>query len=133
MLVVPVLLQLPVSLEFFFPGLFEFDGDETMVGIDPLVAALGQVGLVAGAFEAGAPMLGQFALLGLGLLDRGQSSLQVERLEGLQEQGGDRLVDVGGAKVLAAGRAELLVVGFADIAWLSPVTGPQRPATAGAK
>ncbi len=130
MRLVAFLLKLLVNLEFLFPGFFQFDRHQTVVGINPFIATLGQVGLVASPFEPKLPLLSQLLLLHLGLLDGSQGGFQRQGLERLQEQVRHGLVNMSRAEALAAGRAKLVMVSLADVGRLIPVARPQRSSAA---
>lgn len=101
-------LQRRLLLETVLPGAFELSGHQAVVGIDALVAAAGQIGIVAGAFEALAPVSQPGLAVNLDLVESGKGGLQAGWFYGLEEESFDRRVDVGGGEGLAAGITILL-------------------------
>jgi hypothetical protein len=96
---------------------FEAVGDEPVVGVDGQVAAAGEVGAVASAFD-GLPAQ-RVGLGGAGFQFglHGQGDLERERGEGVEQQAGRGVIDDCAGDGLAAGRAVL------DAAVLAMVVG----------
>ncbi len=85
-----------------FPILFERSGDQAVVGIDALEAAAGEIGFVASAFQALAPLGEQGLAVGIDLVEGSQGSLQAGGLNRLEEELLDEGVDVSQGEGLAA-------------------------------
>ena len=81
---------------------FEAVGDEPVVRVDGQVAAAGQVGAVAGAFDVPAAQCIGFGGAGVQFGLHGQGDLERERGEGVEQQAGDGFVDDGAGHGLAA-------------------------------
>ena len=113
---------------------FEAVGDQPVIRVDGQVAAAGQVGAVAGAFDVPAAQCIGFGGAGVEFGLHGQGDLERVRGEGLEQQVGDGGVDDGAGDGLAALRTVLdaaghaLVVGNFDAA--AGVVAHRHPASA---
>jgi hypothetical protein len=79
--------------ELVVPLLFQGPGDDAVVGVDRLVAALGEPRLVPRPLEAELPLLIHLRGLPLGFANDGKAELDLGRLDRGQEEPGDGLID----------------------------------------